>query len=80
MHPQLHEHKHDECVEVIRKLNECHKQSFWARLTGQCNPVKDELNACLTREFNAKRKANAKSAKERRERVEAKWKEIQENQ
>ena len=37
------------CKEFIRALEECHSD-FWAKYTGGCNGIKNELNLCLRKE------------------------------
>ncbi|CAG8575749.1 5868_t:CDS:2 [Cetraspora pellucida] len=78
MHPNLAYHEHPSCVDIIRRLEECHQSGFFKKYFGGCNGIKLELNECLTAEYQIKRLKNAEEAKKRRQRVEAMWKEIDE--
>ncbi|CAG8433995.1 495_t:CDS:2 [Scutellospora calospora] len=78
MHPNLAYHEHPSCVDVILRLEECHRSSIFKKFFGGCNSIKRELNECLTAEYQVKRLKNAEEAKERRKRVEAMWKDIDE--
>ncbi|CAI2192383.1 14772_t:CDS:2 [Funneliformis geosporum] len=78
MHPNLALHKHPKCVDIILRLDECHKSGFFKKYFGGCNELKRELNECLTLEFNEIRKKNADKAKEQRKKVEELWKEFKE--
>ncbi|CAG8484367.1 2875_t:CDS:2 [Ambispora gerdemannii] len=72
-------HKHeDACVEIIRRLEECHKSGFYNRYFGKCNKIKIELNACLGSEvkFEKVRRRNAQIAKEKRRKYEELCKEL----
>lgn len=39
-----------ECLDVILRLEECHKSGFFNKYFGGCNGIKKELNECLTLE------------------------------
>ncbi|CAG8760299.1 27852_t:CDS:2, partial [Dentiscutata erythropus] len=66
------------CIDIILRLEECHRSGFFNKYFGGCNGIKKELNECLTAEYQVKRRKNAEEAKKRRERVEAVWKEMDE--
>ncbi|RDB23980.1 COX assembly mitochondrial protein 2 [Hypsizygus marmoreus] len=74
MHPQLSDKKFL-CKDFIQALENCHS-SGWARLTGGCNTLKDELNQCLRAERVARSARNRETAKERRAKTEQAWKEF----
>ncbi|KAF8894391.1 hypothetical protein BD779DRAFT_833597 [Infundibulicybe gibba] len=76
MHPQLSDKKLV-CKDFIQALEECHI-SGWARLTGGCNRLKDELNHCLRSERLARTKVNRDNAKDRRQKAEQALKEFRE--
>ncbi|KAG5645818.1 hypothetical protein DXG03_005159 [Asterophora parasitica] len=76
MHPQLSDKK-IVCKDFIQALENCHS-SGWARLTGGCNVLKDDLNKCLRTERVARSSRNRESAKERRSKTEQAWKEFNE--
>ncbi|CAG8459444.1 2525_t:CDS:2 [Diversispora eburnea] len=79
MHPNLAYHEHPKCIDVILRLEECHRSGFINRFFGGCNDIKRELNECLTIEHQIKRRKNAEAAGERRRKVEKLWKELEEN-
>ncbi|CAG8604362.1 1896_t:CDS:2, partial [Paraglomus brasilianum] len=64
------------CVDIIRRLEECHNEGFFAKYFGKCNKIKLELNKCLGEEFEIRRLKNAQEAREKRKRVEKLWKEL----
>ncbi|KAF0469550.1 UPF0287-domain-containing protein [Gigaspora margarita] len=78
MHPNLAHHEHPSCLDVILRLEECHRSGFFRKYFGGCNGIKRELNECLTAEYQIKRRKNADEAKERRNRVETMWREMEE--
>jgi len=44
MHPPLAPHKHPDCADIIRKLEDCHVAHPVAKFWGACNDVKSELD------------------------------------
>jgi hypothetical protein len=39
-----------ECLDIILRLEECHKSGLFNKYFGGCNGIKKELNDCLTLE------------------------------
>ncbi|CAH1407994.1 unnamed protein product [Nezara viridula] len=70
MHPDLSSHLHsDECNLLIQKLLDCRKENKIGHWFGKCTDIDFELNKCLKREREEKRKRNAESALKRREKL-----------
>ncbi|KAK0532255.1 hypothetical protein OC834_002684 [Tilletia horrida] len=79
MHPHLTgDSKKERCGDLIKALNECHAQSFLARLTGECNALKTELNHCLRAERIERTKRNNAEGRERTEQKKSIWRAIDE--
>ncbi|KAJ7905290.1 hypothetical protein B0H14DRAFT_2327503 [Mycena olivaceomarginata] len=53
------------CKEFLEALEQCHSNN-WARLLGQCNRQKEELNVCLRKERIERATENREMAKERK--------------
>ncbi|KAK6509376.1 hypothetical protein TWF481_004126 [Arthrobotrys musiformis] len=79
MHSHLIPHKHPGCLDVMLALEECHSKGFLHKATGQCNDIKRRVNACFSEERKAMTKAHREVAMEKRKKMEASWKEIEEN-
>ncbi|KAL5021953.1 hypothetical protein ScPMuIL_001108 [Solemya velum] len=70
MHPDLSTHLHsDECNKIIQAYSQCHVDNPWKKFLGACNELDREMNACIKREREDRRKANKELAKERLEMV-----------
>lgn len=69
-----------DCGEVIRALEECHALPYIQRMMGQCNNFKDELNKCLKAERLDRMDHRRQAALEKRKKVEARWKEMEEEE
>ncbi|KAL9937936.1 hypothetical protein V8E36_003481 [Tilletia maclaganii] len=67
------------CGRLIQALSECHERGLYARMTGECNSIKNELNQCLRAERLERTQRNNASGRERREKKEQVWKEIDED-
>ncbi|CAO3695895.1 unnamed protein product [Rhizopus stolonifer] len=78
MHPPLEAHKQEGCYQVIEALNECHRAGTFNKFIGTCNAAKTAVDACLQQEFLAQRKVNKEISKEKRRKMEAIWKEMEE--
>ncbi|CEG71480.1 hypothetical protein CU097_004929 [Rhizopus azygosporus] len=78
MHPPLDAHKQEGCEKVIEALEECHRAGTFNKFIGTCNAAKRAVDECLKEEFLAMRAANKGKAKEKRKRLEAIWKEMEE--
>ncbi|KAI9468100.1 MAG: cytochrome c oxidase biogenesis protein Cmc1-like protein [Benjaminiella poitrasii] len=78
MHPPLEAHKNEGCDGVIEALEECHRAGSFNRFLGTCNDAKRAVDECLKQEFLAQREANKGKSKEKRKRMEAIWKEMEE--
>ena len=59
-------------------LDECHARGFIHKLFGGCNDAKRDVNACLRAERLERQAKNREAAKQKRARIEAVWKEIDE--
>ena len=56
MHEPLHKHMHTTtCQKIIDALSRCHRENRYAKYFGVCNDLKIALDACLTKEYNARR-------------------------
>jgi COX assembly protein 2 len=60
-------------------LDECHARGFLYKAIGMCNDAKQQVNMCLRAQRLERTKANREAAMRRREKVQAAWKEIEEN-
>ncbi|KAL7321640.1 hypothetical protein PS15m_001391 [Mucor circinelloides] len=78
MHPPLEAHKHEGCDKVIEALEECHRAGTFNKFIGTCNAAKRAVDNCLKEEFLVMRAANKGKAQEKRKRMEAIWREIDE--
>lgn len=68
------------CHEFIEALNKCHQKQFYKRMFGVCNNEKDALTECLKRaSFEAKKHAIIKN-KEKRDILESKWKQFDDDE
>ena len=47
MHPKLTLHNNQRCVAEIEAFKKCHEAGYWARLLGECNAQKRDLDLCL---------------------------------
>ncbi|CCE61179.1 hypothetical protein TPHA_0A00940 [Tetrapisispora phaffii CBS 4417] len=77
MHPQLEQKKFHSCLDFIEALDKCHQKGFYKRVFGVCNNEKDALTECLK---EAKRQAvvsTIQEKKEKRKKVEEKWKQLE---
>jgi COX assembly protein 2 len=68
-----------DCADVVAALEECHNQGFLWKVTGNCTDAKYKVNMCLRGLRLEKTKANREAAKEKRERIQKVWKELDEN-
>lgn len=59
-------------------LDECHARGFLWKATGGCNTAKREVNKCLRAERLERTAKNREKAKEKKERIQRVWKEIDE--
>ncbi|KAJ2778497.1 Respiratory chain complex assembly or maintenance protein [Coemansia javaensis] len=76
MHPALADHLNPGCVELAERLHACHVEHKWAKFFGKCNALSEALNQCLGSEFEVRRKKQLVEARARRARIEAKWREM----
>jgi COX assembly protein 2 len=60
-------------------LDECHARGFLYKAVGMCNGAKRDVNLCLRAERLKRSKANREAAKAGREKIKAKWAEIDAN-
>jgi COX assembly mitochondrial protein 2 len=67
------------CEDVMNALEECHARGFLYKVVGGCNSQKTAVNKCLRAERLKKIAENREKAKAKREKVEAIWREVDEN-
>ncbi|KAF2281264.1 UPF0287-domain-containing protein [Westerdykella ornata] len=80
MHPHLHTVENQTaCAEVIRILDECYARGFLYKLTGSCTDAKLAVNKCLRAQRLERSRLNREEAKQKRQKIEAAWREIDEN-
>ena len=60
-------------------LDECHARGFLHKAIGSCNRAKTDVNKCLRAERLERTARNREQAKKERERIKAKWGEIDAN-
>ncbi|GAA6016858.1 hypothetical protein JCM10207_003275 [Rhodosporidiobolus poonsookiae] len=77
MHPPLADHQQTQCLAVIEALQQCHNQHPWLKFAGQCNDAKLALNQCLRQERIDRTTKNREAAKAKRDEIQKKWKEIE---
>ncbi|KAL6937841.1 hypothetical protein ACO0RG_004365 [Hanseniaspora osmophila] len=68
------------CYDLIQALNECHQKEYYKRALGLCNVEKDALSKCLHDARLEGTKYAINKNKEKRKRLEEKWKKMQEEQ
>ena len=66
------------CTDIMNALEECHARGFLFKAFGGCNDIKREVNKCLSRERGKKSTKNRETSLERRARIEAVWKKMDE--
>ncbi|KDN41961.1 UPF0287-domain-containing protein [Tilletiaria anomala UBC 951] len=77
MHPHLsNDSKQLACASIIQALEDCHKQGLMTKMSGKCNPIKDELIQCLRKERLERTAKHVQKGKERRRKTEEIWREI----
>lgn len=59
-------------------LEECHAQGYLHKLVGGCNEAKTAVNKCLREERIKRQRKNLEEARANRAKMEAIWKEIDE--
>ena len=59
-------------------LDECHAQGFLHKMLGGCNEAKRDVNKCLRAERLERTAKNREKSKAKKERIQAIWKEIDE--
>ena len=59
-------------------LDECHAQGFLHKMLGGCNEAKRDVNRCLRTERLERAARNREKARERKEKIQRVWKEIDE--
>ncbi|GAB1727557.1 hypothetical protein KC343_g11941, partial [Hortaea werneckii] len=79
MHPHLHTKDNKGCEEIMTALDECHAQGFLWKAMGMCSNIKRDVNKCLRAERLERTASNREQAKEKRQKVQAVWAEIDAN-
>ncbi len=67
------------CEEIIVAFEECHAKGFLWRSMGMCNDAKRALSQCLRQERQRNQTQNRTTDQEKKEKIKALWKEIDEN-
>ena len=60
-------------------LDECHARGFLYKAWGGCNEAKRAVNKCLRAERLERTRENREQAKVKRAKLEARWRDIDEN-
>lgn len=68
-----------DCEEVMNALEECHARGFLWKSMGMCTSAKHQVNMCLRAERLDRTKENREKARQKREKVELKWADIEAN-
>ncbi|KAL1585796.1 hypothetical protein WHR41_04985 [Cladosporium halotolerans] len=79
MHPHLHTKDNVGCEEIMTALDECHARGFMWKAMGMCTNLKHDVNMCLRAARLERTAKNRELAKQKKERVNARWAEIDEN-
>ncbi|EGS18782.1 uncharacterized protein CTHT_0053920 [Thermochaetoides thermophila DSM 1495] len=79
MHPLLHTKDNIGCEDLMNALEECHARGFLWKAIGMCSDTKKQLIDCLKVERAKSQTANRTSVEDKKARIRAKWKEIDEN-
>ena len=59
-------------------LDECHAQGFLHKLLGNCNSAKQNVNKCLRAERLERTAQNREKAKQKKEKIQKVWRQIDE--
>lgn len=63
----------------MNALEECHDRGFLWKSIGMCNGAKEALSACLRAERRKRQDNNRDKAEDKKAKIRAAWKEIDEN-
>ncbi|SCU97845.1 LADA_0H08724g1_1 [Lachancea dasiensis] len=80
MHPQLESQRFHSCLDLIEALDKCHQAEYYKRALGLCNNEKEALTQCLHEARLAVGKAAILENRERQKKIDAKWKQIKEEE
>lgn len=70
---------HPGCEEIMTALDECQAKGFLWKTIGMCTNLKHDVNMCLRAERLDRTAKNREIAKQKREKVNARWAEIDAN-
>jgi COX assembly protein 2 len=68
-----------DCADVVAALDECHARGFLWKVTGNCTDAKYKVNMCLRAQRLERTRVNREVAKEKREKIEKVWAELDAN-
>ncbi|CAR22087.1 Cmc2p [Lachancea thermotolerans CBS 6340] len=80
MHPQLESQRFHSCLDLIEALDKCHQAEYYKRALGLCNNEKEALSKCLHQARYEVGKAAILENRKKQKVVEAKWKQIREEE
>ncbi|CAG57851.2 uncharacterized protein GVI51_A04235 [Nakaseomyces glabratus] len=80
MHPQLEAQRFHSCLDYIEALDKCHQKEYYKRMLGLCNNEKDALTQCLKQASAETKKKAIQENKLKRDKLESKWRKIEEEE
>lgn len=67
------------CEEIMTALDECHARGFMWKAMGMCTTLKHDVNMCLRAARLERTAKNRELAKQKKEKIQARWAEIDAN-
>ncbi|KAI8390782.1 Cytochrome c oxidase biogenesis protein Cmc1 like [Nakaseomyces glabratus] len=68
------------CLDYIEALDKCHQKEYYKRMLGLCNNEKDALTQCLKQASAETKKKAIQENKLKRDKLESKWRKIEEEE